>query len=104
MASESTFVVQKLTPSSSLVRTRAFQARCAGSNPAGVTINVLKRSKKIFDVIFYEVFDEEQTALKQFLPRNIQARFTKHTIQEIQDNLPLAKFISIRTQSIIPQN
>ncbi len=37
------FASQKIsTPSSSLVRTRAFQARCAGSNPAGVIFYLIR--------------------------------------------------------------
>lgn len=37
---ESKFAEQILTPSSSLVRTQAFQAWCAGSNPAGVVLRI----------------------------------------------------------------
>lgn len=54
------------------------------------------------DIFFYEVFEEEERELKQFLPDDIKAGFTWKTIQESGDALPSAKLISIRTQSIIP--
>jgi D-lactate dehydrogenase len=54
------------------------------------------------DVFFYEVFEEEEQALKGYLPANIEAGFTWKTIQESGNIEPAAKVISIRTQSIIP--
>jgi D-lactate dehydrogenase len=56
----------------------------------------------IYDVYFYEAFEEEQKELKKFIPENIRAGFTKKTIQENNDDISPAKIISIRTQSIIP--
>lgn len=54
------------------------------------------------DVIFYEVFEEEEVALKKFLPPGIQAQFISKTIQELSKALPPARLISVRTQSRIP--
>ncbi len=53
-------------------------------------------------VIFYEVFEEEEEALKKFLPKNISAEFTWETIQEQGKRMPPAPLISVRTQSLIP--
>ena len=55
-----------------------------------------------YEVVFYEVFDEEQTALKKFLHKMLKAKFFKQTIQESKFAPPLAPVISIRTQSRIP--
>lgn len=57
---------------------------------------------KTYDVVFYEVFKEEKTALEKFLPPNISTLFVPHTIQESRHRKPLAPLISIRTQSKIP--
>jgi D-lactate dehydrogenase len=54
------------------------------------------------DVHFYEAFEEEIIVLRQYLPAQIRAHFTAHTIQEAGDSEPPAELISIRTQSIIP--
>lgn len=54
------------------------------------------------NVIFYEIFKEEEAALKKILPKNIHARFFSRTIQEVKDKHPPASIISIRTQSRIP--
>ena len=54
------------------------------------------------DVFFYEAFEEEQLALKRFLPAHVDAGFSRQTIQEVGESTPRARFISIRTQSIIP--
>ncbi|MGD9899041.1 MAG: NAD(P)-dependent oxidoreductase [Calditrichaceae bacterium] len=54
------------------------------------------------DVIFYEAFEEEAEAIKQYLNPDIKAGFTWKTIQEYGQNMPAAPIISIRTQSIIP--
>ncbi|MBI2870732.1 MAG: hydroxyacid dehydrogenase [Candidatus Omnitrophica bacterium] len=54
------------------------------------------------DVYFFEVFEEEERALKQVLSRSVRARFTPHTVQRTGLKEPPAGLISIRTQSIIP--
>ena len=56
----------------------------------------------MLDVMFYEVFSEEQKVIQKYLPRNIQVRFTKKTIQESKHKTPPAALISIRTQSVVP--
>src|SRR3989338_196079 len=56
----------------------------------------------MLDVMFYEVFKEEKTALKKFLPKKIKAGFTSKTIQSAAAPTPPAALISIRTQSIVP--
>ena len=56
------------------------------------------------DVMFYEVFEEEEREIKRILPEDIQAGFTSWTIQEKGDAQAPAKLISIRTQSRIPLN
>jgi D-lactate dehydrogenase len=54
------------------------------------------------DVFFYEVFEEEQLALRHFLPAEWNCGFTDKTIQEAGHVVPPSTVISIRTQSIIP--
>ncbi len=54
------------------------------------------------DVFFYEAFEEEETALRSFMPESVSAGFTYKTIQESRDSDPPAPIISIRTQSAIP--
>ena len=54
-------------------------------------------------VFFYEVFREEKDALLRHLPAGLDAGFTPHTIQEARQTEPPAGFISIRTQSVIPE-
>lgn len=54
------------------------------------------------DVFFYEAFEEEEQALKHFLPPGLRAGFVPSTIQEHGDSHPPAPIISIRTQSEIP--
>jgi D-lactate dehydrogenase len=56
------------------------------------------------DVVFYEVFEEEQKVIKKHLDRRIKAGFRSQTIQESGDRFPGAELICIRTQSIIPKN
>ncbi len=56
----------------------------------------------MLDVYFYEAFEEEEQALKSYLPDTVSAGFSWKTIQEKGDNDPPAKVISIRTQSQIP--
>ena len=41
----------------------------------------------MYDVSFYEAFDEEQKALRHYLPSGIKASFTDRTIQEQADRL-----------------
>lgn len=54
------------------------------------------------DVFFYEAFEEEEEALKHYLPAHISAGFTWKTIQEYGADSPPAPIISIRTQSSLP--
>lgn len=54
------------------------------------------------DVIFYETFKEEERALRDALPASIQAQCVATTIQESEHDLPSARLISVRTQSVIP--
>lgn len=56
----------------------------------------------MFNVFFYEAFQEEEEAIKRHLSSNIQAGFTWKTIQECEGNFPPASLVSMRTQSIIP--
>lgn len=54
------------------------------------------------DVMFYEVFEEEEVLLKRFLPSSIVAEYTAETIQTRRSTFAPASLISIRTQSQIP--
>lgn len=54
------------------------------------------------DVMFYEVFAEEETALKRYLPSQVAAGFSPATIQAASATQPPAGLIAIRTQSIVP--
>ncbi|MCK4414128.1 MAG: hydroxyacid dehydrogenase [Candidatus Eisenbacteria sp.] len=56
----------------------------------------------MFDVYFYEVFEEEAVWLKKLLPPEIRAGYTWKTVQESGDQDPPAAFISVRTQSRLP--
>ncbi|MDM8557489.1 NAD(P)-dependent oxidoreductase [Candidatus Parabeggiatoa sp. HSG14] len=56
----------------------------------------------MLDVFFYEAFEEEEQAIKHYLPPHIKAGFTWKTIQEEEHHKSLATIVSIRTQSIIP--
>lgn len=56
----------------------------------------------MLDIYFYEVFKEEEAAIKRYLPDGISAGFTWKTIQENGDSVLPSKMISIRTQSQIP--
>ncbi|MBN1870013.1 MAG: hydroxyacid dehydrogenase [Candidatus Omnitrophica bacterium] len=56
----------------------------------------------MIDVMFYEMFEEEEREIKRMLPRDIRAGFTPKTIQEAGDTAPPATVVSIRTQSRIP--
>ena len=57
----------------------------------------------MLDVVFYEVFQEEEDILRKYLPKDLRAAFTWKTIQESEDSTPPAALISIRTQSRIPK-
>lgn len=54
------------------------------------------------DVCFYEAFDEEADAIRRHMPETVSAEFAWKTIQEAAHDTPPARFISIRTQSVIP--
>lgn len=56
----------------------------------------------MLDVFFYEAFEEEEQALRRYLPADIKAGFTWKTIAEEEHHNPPAAIISIRTQSIVP--
>lgn len=56
-----------------------------------------------FDAAFYEVFSEEERLLKKHLPKNKKYLMTPDTIQESGNGKPQSAIISIRTQSIIPE-
>ncbi len=57
-----------------------------------------------YDIFFYEAFEEEEELLKKYMPKNITAGYSWETIQETRHERPVSKFISIRTQSILPPN
>ncbi|MCG2716893.1 MAG: hydroxyacid dehydrogenase, partial [Candidatus Marinimicrobia bacterium] len=57
-----------------------------------------------YDIYFYEAFEEEWDRISAYLSSSIRAGFTDKTIQDSGDNIPPAKIISVRTQSIIPDN
>lgn len=56
----------------------------------------------MFDVFFYEAFEEERAQLESCMPESIKAGYTEKTIQEADHSEPPAGIISIRTQSAIP--
>jgi len=56
----------------------------------------------MYDVVFYEAFEEEEKALRKFLPQGKQYLFTWKTIQESGHKTPQSKVISVRTQSKFP--
>lgn len=58
--------------------------------------------KKI-DVFFYETFEDEAAALASLMGSAISFAFTAKTIQEAGHSVPPARLLSIRTQSLIPQ-
>lgn len=58
----------------------------------------------MLEIVFYEVFEEEEKALKKNLSPKIHARFVFKTIQECNEAFPPAKLISVRTQSRIPRS
>jgi len=57
----------------------------------------------VIDVVFYEVFKEEEVCLKKYLPKELKVEFYQETIQEAKHSSLPASVISIRTQSIIPK-
>lgn len=57
----------------------------------------------MLDVMFYEVFLEEESFFRRLLPKHIKADFTSKTIQEDPNHELLSSVISIRTQSCIPK-
>lgn len=56
----------------------------------------------VYDVFFYEAFEEEADLLRHYLPSDLRAGFTWKTIQETAQVEPPAPLISTRTQSILP--
>jgi len=54
------------------------------------------------DVFFYETFQEEEQAIQNQVPSDIQWGYTAQTIQESGHSQPPAPIISLRTQSTIP--
>ncbi|MEN6374767.1 MAG: NAD(P)-dependent oxidoreductase [Smithella sp.] len=54
------------------------------------------------DIFFYEVFAEEEKALKELLGNTFSYDFSPKTIQESDHSTPPARIISIRTQSVVP--
>jgi D-lactate dehydrogenase len=55
------------------------------------------------EAFFYEVFEEERSALLRHLPAGIDIGLTPDTIQEAGHIEPPAGLISIRTQSVLPR-
>jgi D-lactate dehydrogenase len=58
----------------------------------------------MLEIVFYEVFEEEEKALRKNLSPKIQARFVSKTVQEYNEAFPPARVISVRTQSRIPRS
>ncbi len=56
----------------------------------------------MYDLFFYEAFEEEVQALKSVMDEDIKAGFSRKTIQEEAGQFPPAPLLSIRTQSVIP--
>ena len=56
----------------------------------------------MYDIFFYEAFEEEAAALRRVLPGDLRAGFTADTIQEYGRAAPESPLISIRTQSVVP--
>lgn len=63
---------------------------------------LIGEEERTLDVMFYEVFEEEEKTLRRYLPRRIKVGFTRKTIQEKPSKRAPASLISIRTQSVIP--
>jgi len=60
--------------------------------------------KYLYDVFFFEAFEEEEKELKSYLPTHVNAGFSWKTIQEYGSEIPPAAIISTRTQSVYPSN
>lgn len=56
----------------------------------------------MYDVFFYEAFEEEVQALKTIMDKRIKVGYSWKTIQEDSEQFPPASLLSIRTQSVIP--
>ncbi len=56
----------------------------------------------MYDVYFYEAFEEERDALIHYAPKTLHVGYTHKTIQEENHAEPPAPIISIRTQSQLP--
>jgi len=56
----------------------------------------------MYDVMFYEAFEEEARQIQALLPKDLSCKMTSQTIQEAAEVDCPAGLISIRTQSIIP--
>jgi len=56
------------------------------------------------DVYFYEAFEEEARLIEDLLQGKLLFDLTDRTIQESGDKIPPARLISIRTQSVIPED
>ncbi len=54
------------------------------------------------DIFFYEAFEEEAHALRRRLGGELTYAMTPKTIQETDHDVPPARIISIRTQSVVP--
>lgn len=54
------------------------------------------------DAWFYEAFEEEEHAIRAFLPDGLCVGFCPETLAESGHSAPPAKLISTRTQSIVP--
>lgn len=54
------------------------------------------------DVYFFEAFEEEEAALRKYMPPQINAAYTWKTIQESDIREVPARIVSLRTQSILP--
>jgi D-lactate dehydrogenase len=57
----------------------------------------------MYDVFFYEAFEEEIQALNSLISKKIKAGYTWKTIQEESGQNPPASLLSIRTQSVLPE-
>lgn len=57
----------------------------------------------MYDVVLYEVFEEEKIFLKECMPLEIKAKYISATIQEKEQKNLLSSLISVRTQSLIPK-
>lgn len=55
-----------------------------------------------YTAAFFEAFDEEERVLRELLPKNNEYFFTWKTIQESGEEHPPAPIVSVRTQSLLP--